>query len=142
MSLKRSVGNTIIQNQRSRIENPLEGIEIDYYFMASRVGGSKTEISLKLWTIIVDAQGYVYAMHTKHMGHFEEWETTIHNRMHEHLLIAGVDPLMTKRLLTDIEIKKDGHLIKWDTRCGGDYIGIDGSNNLYIRKNRFTYVQF
>ena len=68
MSLKRSVGNTIIHNQRPRIENSLEGVEIDYYFMARRMGGSETVISLKLWTIIVDAQGFVYAMHTKHMG--------------------------------------------------------------------------
>lgn len=136
MSLTKYDGNTIYHNLQ-QITNAHEGVEIDYYFMAKKFGGSQTEISMKIWTVIIDSQSNVYGMKTKHMGHFEDWQKVISDRLKDHLLKVGCTPLQITRMLRDIDIKKDGHIIPWDYRCTGTRIGIDGSNQLYIRKNKF-----
>ncbi|TRO65486.1 hypothetical protein [Christiangramia sabulilitoris] len=141
MSLNHYIGNTLIKNQRSQPANTLGGIEIDYYFMASKFGGSQTEISLNLWTVLVDCDGFIYCMKTIHIGHFSTWKEVIKNRIKDHLVKIGIDSLIIKRLIRDIEIKKEGHIIPKDIRCGGDRIGIDGSDEVYIRRSKFTYLK-
>lgn len=139
MNLNKSYGNTVIKNM-SKILNPLEGVEIDYYFMAQGFAGSKEEISLRLWTVIIDSQGQVYCMCTYHIGHFNPWKAVIRDRMESHLQKVGVDNLQISRMLREIQIKKEGHIIPWDYRVGGNRVGIDGSDEIYIRRDRFTYI--
>lgn len=141
MGLDKSLGNTLTKSQRSEPANTLGGIEIDYYFMASRFAGSKTQISLCLWTVLVDCDGFVYVMKTNHLGHYEGWEEVIAERIRTHLFKIGLDHITVKRLVRDIEIKKDGHIIPNDDRCGGSKIGIDGSDDIYIRRSKFTYLK-
>lgn len=136
-----TIGNTITKSQRNQPANTLGGIEVDYYFMANRFGGSKFEISMSLWTIIVDEEGYVYAMRTRHIGHFETWEDVIRGRIQQHIYSIGFDGLFVKRLVRDLEIKKDGHLIPYDVRSTGDNIGIDGSTEIFIRRSKFKYIK-
>lgn len=126
---------------RITIPNPLIGIEVDYYFMASRFAGSKTEVSITLWTVVVDEEGFVYGLMTFHNGHYEGWDEMIRDRIKEHLIKLNVDALFVKRLVRDLEIKKEGHLIPRDRRVGGTFIGIDGSSELYVRRDRFTYLK-
>ncbi len=140
MSLENSFGNQLYVNKDLRVQNPLMGVEIDYYFMAKLSSGSKTEISMKIWTVIVDCHGEIYGMCTKHIGHYRTWKETIKGRMENHLKHVGLDSLQITRMLREIEIKKEGHLIKHDYRTTGS-IGIDGSNQLYIRRNKFTYFK-
>lgn len=139
MSLFHSDGNTIIKKQRATIPNPMNGVEIDYYFTAKRVGGSNTTISMRLWTVIVDYEGFAYAMLTKHFGLYNPWKELIETRLLNHLLSLNVDKLQAKRLLRDIEIKKEGHLISYDLRMCGDKIGIRGEEEIYIRKDKFNF---
>jgi hypothetical protein len=140
MSLDHCVGNTLTNSKRPTVANPIGGVEVDYYFMASTFSGSKTHVNICLWTVVVDSEGYVYGMYTKHIGHFETWKDVIRDRIAKHLFSVGVDNLQTRRLIRDIEIKKDGHLIPYNYRIGGNRIGIDGSDELYIRKDRFTFL--
>ena len=140
MSLYRTIGGVVYKNDKPRIINSLLGVEVDYYFMAKRSSKGSNVISLKLWSIIVDHEGLVYGMITQHFGEFQDWEKVIHSRIHEHLLRVGVDMLHAKRMVRDIEIKKDGHLLPYDYRTS-DAIGIEGSNQLYIRKSKFTYLK-
>ncbi|WP_026838712.1 hypothetical protein [Gillisia sp. JM1] len=140
MTLFRAL-STIKKNERNEIANPLENIEVDYYFMASRFAGSKEIVSIWLWSVIVDNEGYVYAMKTTQIGDYFEWEQLIRNRISEHLYTLGVDSLIVKRLVRDIDIKKEGHIIKEDLRSNGDRIGIDGSNEIYLRKDKFSYIR-
>ena len=141
MSLNKPVGNTLRSAKRIKIPNPLEGVEIDYYFKASRIGGKASEvISLGLWTVVVDYEGYVYCMYTNHIGEYNSWQEVIYNRMREHLIELGVDNLQIKRMLRYIEIKKEGHLIKSDYRHGGNRIGVDGTDDIYVRRDRFTLL--
>ena len=70
----------------------------------------------------------------------KSWKEVILDRMESHLFKVGVDKLQTKRLLKEFEIEKEGHLIPWDYRVGGNRIGIDGSDEVYLRKDRFTYI--
>ncbi|MCH4821767.1 hypothetical protein ML462_01160 [Gramella lutea] len=141
MLLAKTVGNIIEKNQRSRPTNLLGGVEVDYYFMASKFSGSKTEISLVLWTIVVDEEGYIYGLLTRHLGHYNTWKEVISNRIKEHLIRLGLDNLFVNRLVREIEIKKEGHIIPKDIRCGGDRIGVDGSDEIYIRRSKFTYFK-
>ncbi len=137
MKLNKYAGNTIIQHQRPQVTNPLEDIQIDFYFMATCFAQSKTEISMKLWSVIIDSDGYVYAMKTRHLGHFEDWKEVIVNRLKDHIHKIGVDPLIVKRIIKDIDINKEKHIIPWDYRCTGTKIGIDGSDKIYIREDKF-----
>ena len=139
VSLGKSNGNILYRNTGS-IQNPHEGVEIDYYFMAKRFGGSEYEITLRLWTVIIDSKGDIFCMYTSHNGHYSTWKEVISDRMKSHLFKVGVDNLHAKRLLRDFEIKKEGYIIPWDYRVGGNRIGIDGSDEIYIRKDRFTYI--
>lgn len=140
MSLRTIFGDPVYFNSGLKVRNPLLGVEIDYYFMAHLLSGSKTELTLKLWTVIIDYEGIVYGMCTHHHGHYFEWKEAIQNRIKRHLLEVGLDNLQVNRMIRDIEIKKKGHIIPFDSRTG-DAIGINGSNELYIRKTKFTYIQ-
>jgi hypothetical protein len=141
MSLFNTVGNTITKNQKASPSNNLGGVEIDYYFMASKFGGSKTEIHLRLWTVIVDSEGFIYCMKTSHIGNYLVWKEVIQSRIKSHLIQIGIDGLIANRLVRDIEIKKEGHIIPNDIRCGGDRIGVDGSSEVYIRRTKFSYLR-
>ncbi len=143
-SLLNSLGNYIYKypnHKRQSIPNPMQGVEIDYYFMASRFAGSKTEVPIKLWTVVVDSEGYAYGLYTKHLGHYQNWVKMIRERIATHLFRLGLDPLQTKRIVRDIDIQKEGHIIPTDNRCGGDRIGIDGSDELYVRRDKFTFIK-
>ena len=142
MSLRKSVGNILRRGKRDKIPNPLEGVEIDYYFKSSRLGGkASTIISLSLWTVIVDNGGFVYCMYTHHIGEFYDWKEVIQDRMREHLIDVGLDKLQIKRMLREIEIKKDGHLIKTEYQHGGNRIGINGDDYIHLRRDRFTLLK-
>lgn len=139
MSLLKYDGNTITKHPQPKVLQPLEDVEIDYYFMATRFAGSRTEINMKIWTVIIDSQGIIYGMYTKHWGNYENWQEVIQKRIKDHLQRVGVDPLIIKRMVRDIPIQKEGHIIKWDYRCSGDKIGIRGDDEIYVRKNKFNY---
>lgn len=141
MNLLKYDGNTITKNSQQKVQHPLEDVEIDYYFMASRFAGSKTEISMKIWTVVIDNRGLIYGMKTKHIGHFENWQLAIEKRLKDHLQRVGIDNLIIKRMVRDIPIEKEGHLIEWDYRCSGDKIGIRGDDEIYVRKDKFTYFK-
>ena len=141
MGLEKIIGNTLIRSQKNEPANTLGGIEIDYYFMASRFAGSATEISMSIWTIIVDCDGFIYAMRTEHLGSYEKWQEVISSRIKMHLYSIGLDNIVVTRLVRDIEIKKEDHLIPNNDRCVGDRIGIDGSDEVYIRRSRFSYIK-
>ena len=142
MSLRKSVGNILRRGKRDKIPNPLEGVEIDYYFKANRLGGKVSPvITLSLWTVIVDHEGFVYCMYTNHIGEYHTWKEVIYDRMKEHLISLGVDNLQIKRMLRDIEIKKEGHLIKTEYQHGGNRIGINGDDDIHIRRDRFTLLK-
>lgn len=138
MSLSRAL-STISKHEQPQLNNSLYTVEVDYYFMASKFAGSNEIVSIWLWTILIDVEGNVYAKKTTHIGDFTQWKDMISNRICDHLKAVGVDNLIAKRMIRDIEIIKDGHLIKTDTRCQGDRIGIDGSDSIHIRRNRFSY---
>ncbi len=139
MSLTRAL-STIKKYQRQQIQNDLEGVEVDYYYMSSYYAGSKTMISLMLWTVIVDAEGFIYACRSSHVGDYDNWRDLIRDRIYYHLLDVGVGDLFAKRIVRDIVIKKEGHIIPTDERSSGDRIGIHGADEVYIRKDRFTYI--
>lgn len=139
MTLFRAL-STIKKNERNEIANSLENIEVDYYFMASKFAGSKEIISIWLWSVIVDNEGFVYCMKTTHIGDYSQWQQLIRDRISEHLFSVGVDNLIVKRLVRDLEIKKEGHIIPTDERSSGDRIGVHGADEVYIRKDRFTYI--
>ena len=141
MSLLKYDGNTITKHPQPKVVNSMEDVEIDYYFMAQRFAQSKTEISMKIWTVIIDSQGLIYGMKTKHWGHYEDWQTVIQSRLKDHLQRVGVDSLIVKRMVRDIPIEKEGHIIKWDYRCTGDKIGITGGDEIYVRKDKFNYYK-
>lgn len=140
MSLHRAL-STLVKNERSQILNTLENIETDYYFMASRFAKSREIISIWLWTVIVDSEGFVYCMKTTHIGDYYEWEQLIRNRIGKHLVALGVDNLIIKRMVRDINIKKEGHIIKLDLRSCGDRIGINGSDEIHLRRDKFNYIK-
>lgn len=142
MRLSKPVGNILTKSDRDMIPNPQEGVEIDYYYKATRFGGKTSKvISLSLWTVVVDYEGCVYCMYTKHIGEYFTWKEVIYNRMREHLIRLGVDNLQIKRMLRDVDIKKEGHLIETEYENGGNRIGIDGTDDIYVRKDRFTYAR-
>ena len=141
MGLEKIIGNTLIRCQRNEPANTLGGVEIDYYFMASRFAGSKTEISMSIWTVIVDCDGFIYAMRTEHLGRYEKWQEVLAHRIKVHLYSIGMDNIVVMRLVRDIEIQKEGHLIPNNTRCASDRIGIDGSDEVYIRRSKFSYIK-
>lgn len=141
MNLLKYDGNTITKYPQQKVQHPMEDVEIDYYFMASRFAGSKTEISMKIWTVIIDSQGLVYGMKTKHIGNYKDWQTVIQNRLKDHLQRVGIDNLIIERMVREIPIKKEGYIIPWDNRCSGDKIGIIGADEIYVRKDKFTYFQ-
>lgn len=139
MSLTRTL-STIKKYERPRMINELIGVEIDYYYMASYFAGSRNIISIMLWSVIVDAEGFIYAYRTSHIGDYDGWKELITNRIHEHLLEIGVSALFANRIARDITIKKEGHHIPTDERSTGDRIGIHGADEVYIRKDKFTYL--
>ena len=142
MSLRHTVGNTLTRGERDKIPNPIAGVEIDYYFKAERFGGKTSkQISLSLWTVVVDYEGFIYCMYTHHIGDYQPWKEVIYDRMHSHLIRLGVDNLQIKRMLREIEIKKEGHLIKNMPIHGGNRIGVDGSDDIYVRRDRFTLIK-
>lgn len=141
MSLHKTTGNILTRGQRDKILKPMEGVEIDYYFKASRLGGKVSPvITLSLWTVVVDTEGFVYCMYTHHIGEYFPWKQVIYDRMREHLVRLGVDKLQIKNMLIDIEIKKKGHLIKTEYENGGNRIGINGDDEIHIRRDRFTLL--
>lgn len=140
MSLHRAL-STITKKEIPQINNSLYTVEVDYYFMASRFAESREIVSIWLWSVIVDFEGNVYAKKTTHIGDYTEWQLLISNRITEHLKSIGVDNLIAKRMIRDIEIVKEGHLIKTDSRCQGDRIGINGSDDIYLRRDKFTYIK-
>ncbi|WP_298527828.1 hypothetical protein [uncultured Christiangramia sp.] len=140
MSLYNTYGNSITKNERPEISNTIQGVEVDYYFTASRFADSKTEINMIIWTVVVDSEGFAYGLRTRHIGNYESWKEVILSRIENHLQKLNIDPLQVKRLVRDIEIKKEGHIIAIDTRRLGNNIGIDGSTDLYIRKDKFTFL--
>lgn len=139
MSLTRAL-STIKKYQQKRISNDLIGVEVDYYYMASSFAGSKEIISMMLWTVIVDKEGFVYAYRTSQIGAYDGWKELITVRIYNHLLDIGINSLITKRISRDKEIKKDGHHIPNDYRATGDRIGIHGVDEVYIRRDRFLYI--
>jgi len=141
MSLHKTTGNILKRGQRDKIPNPIEGVEIDFYFKAERLGGKTSEvITLSLWTVVVDYEGFVYCMYTKHIGEFHIWQEVIYDRMKQHLGELGVDNLQIKRILREMEIKKEGHLIETEYEHGGNRIGINGDDDIHVRKDRFTLL--
>lgn len=141
MSLLNTYGNTIEQKERPQILNPLQGVEVDYYFTANLFAESKTEVSMIVWTIVVDYEGFVYGLRTRHIGNYEPWKELLKSRIESHLRKLNIDSLQVKRMVRDIDIKKEGHIIALDTRRLGDNIGIDGSTDLYIRKDKFNFLK-
>lgn len=141
MGLEKIIGNTLVRSQRNEPANTLGGVEIDYYFMASRFAGSSTEISMSIWTVIVDCDGFIYAMRTEHLGRYENWKEVISSRIKMHLYSIGLDNIVVMRLVRDIEIKKEGHLIPVNDRCASERMGIDGSDEVYIRRSKFSYIK-
>jgi len=139
MTLTRAL-STIKKYERPKILNDREGVEVDYYYMAGSFAGSKTLISITLWSVVVDAEGFVYGLKTSHIGHYEGWKDLIASRICQHLVELGVGKLFVKRLVRNIDIKKDGHHIPTDERSTGDRIGIHGADEVYIRRDRFTYI--
>ncbi|MFV8280610.1 hypothetical protein ACNKXS_03650 [Christiangramia marina] len=51
-----------------------------------------------------------------------------------------MDGLFVHRLVSNIDIKKEGHIITHDLRSAGDKIAIDGSNEVHLRRYRFNYL--
>jgi hypothetical protein len=139
MSLTRAL-STIKKYQRKRISNDLIGVEVDYYYMASPFVKSKEIISIMLWTVIVDAEGFIYAYRTSHIGAHEGWKELFTQRIYIHLIDVGFGQLISNRISRNIEIKKDGHHIPTDERSSGVRIGINGADEVYIRRDRFTYI--
>ncbi|MCM8570264.1 hypothetical protein NE848_12795 [Gramella jeungdoensis] len=139
--LSHSLGEKVEYYKIPKVRKPHEGVEVDYYFMASRFAGHPTEISMDLWTVIIDSEGFAYGLKTSHLGDFHTWKEVIRDRIKEHLYRVGVDNLQVKRLVRDIEIKKDGHRIPNNNCVGGPFIGIDGGRELYIRKDKFTFIK-
>ena len=88
----------------------------------------------------MDHEGYIYCMYTNHIGEYYDWKKVIYDRMSEHLMDVGVDNLQIKRMLRDIEIKKEGHLIQTEFQHGGNRIGINGDDDIHIRRDRFTLL--
>lgn len=126
--------------ERPNILNALEGFEVDYYFMAKRYDGSRTQITMSIWVVVVDFEGFVYGQKTIHSGHYENWKLAITDMIEAFLIKLDVDKLFIKRTMVDMEIKKDGHLIPYNPKSS-DRIGIDGGSELYIRKNRFSLLK-
>lgn len=139
MSLNRAL-STIKKYQRNKIINDLIGVEVDYYYMASPFAGSKEIISMMLWSVIVDSEGFIYAYRTSHIGAHDGWKELITQRIYNHLIDVGISSLFANRIARDIEILKDGHHIPTDERSSGDRIGIHGADEVYIRRDRFTYI--
>ena len=141
MSLSKSVGNVLTRAKRAKIPNPIEGVEIDFYYKSGRLGGKVSKvINLSLWTVVVDYEGFVYCMYTHHIGEYHTWKEVIYDRMREHLISLGVDNLQIKRMLRDVEIKKEGHLIETEYTHGGNRIGINGDDDIHVRRDRFTLL--
>ena len=138
--LSNTIGNVLEVKQRNHPANMLGGVEVDFYFMATRFGGSKVEISMSLWTVVVDEEGFVYAMRTRHIGPYHDWQEVIRDRIEHHLYKLKLDGLFVRRMVRDIEINKEDHIIPHNPRSAGDNIGIDGSNEVYLRRSRFTYL--
>ena len=44
-------------------------------------------------------------------------------------------------MLRDIEIKKEGHLIKTEYQHGGNRIGINDDDDIHLRRERFTLLK-
>ncbi|WP_026914213.1 hypothetical protein [Christiangramia portivictoriae] len=141
MSLLNTYGNTVEKNERPKILNPLHGVEVDYYFTASLFADSKTEVSMIVWTVVVDYEGFVYGLRTRHIGNYKPWKELLLSRIESHLNKLNIDSLQVRRMVRDIEIKKEGHIIAIDTRRLGNNIGIDGSTDLYIRKDKFSFLK-
>jgi hypothetical protein len=139
MSLDHYQGHIISKNQKPEITDTLSGVEVDYYFTASLFAKSKTEIAMNLWTVVLDSEGFAYGMLTKHIGNYKNWKEVILNRIEQHLYKLKVDKLQVRRLIRDIEIKKEGHIIPYDVRMAGCKIGITGADEIYVRKDKFSF---
>ncbi|WBL25100.1 hypothetical protein [Zunongwangia sp. HGR-M22] len=102
--------------------------------MATRFIEGTDEISLTIWTIIIDDKENPYVLRTHHLGHYGTWKEVIQNRIISHfhrVRLSDIIPSVLKR----IEIKKEDHIIKHNNLKGGHRIGIDGTDEIYIRKN-------
>lgn len=129
---------TCVKNEKPIVDNSLGHIEVDFYYMAAPYASTKSFINMWVWSVIVDNEGYVYAMLTTHFGDMKDWKQVIRNKILDHLYNVNIHNLIANRLVRDLDINKENHLIPLDDRCNPERIGINGSDTIYIRRDKFT----
>ncbi|WP_386270369.1 hypothetical protein [Zunongwangia endophytica] len=73
-------------------------------------------------------------MRTSHLGHFEPWKEVIKDRIIKHLHRVRLSDIIPTVLKT-VSINKKDHIINYNRMLGGNMVGIDGTDQIYIREN-------
>ncbi|MCH4822996.1 hypothetical protein ML462_07395 [Gramella lutea] len=136
-------GPTTTKKDREMIPKEIQSkIWVDYYFMAKRFEKDVDIISLNVWVVVKDIEGKYYGKRLRHSGHYATWKEVINNDISNFLLSLQLDFGKVQYIFQNLEIKKEGHIIKYDYRQGGCYLGIDGTDKLHIREDKFHLYDF
>lgn len=107
MSLFNHYGGIFYRRTAEQVVDSHLGIKIDYWYMAKRTSEATSLIDLLICTVIYDYKGNRFECKSMHHGDYTPWKEVILQRMENHMLKVGVDKLMTKRIVRDLEITKN-----------------------------------
>lgn len=107
MSLFHHHGGIFFRRTAEQLQDPHFGIMTDYWYMARRSCKSSVLIDLLICTILYDHTGNRFECKSIHHGDYKPWKEVIRQQMEDHMLKYGVDKLMAKRIVRDMEITKD-----------------------------------
>ena len=107
MSLFHHHGGIFYRRTAEQLQDPHLGINANYWYMARKASKSSSLIDLLICTILYDHKGNRFECKSIHHGDYKPWKEVIRHRMQDHMLKYGVDKLMAKRMVRDLEITKD-----------------------------------
>ena len=107
MSLFHHHGGIFYRRAAEQLQDPHFGIMTDYWYMAKRSCKSLVLIDLLICTILYDHTGNRFECKSIHHGDYKPWKEVIRQQMEDHMLKYGVDKLMAKRIVRDMELTKD-----------------------------------
>lgn len=107
MSLFNHYGGIFYRRTADQLTDPHLGVKVDYWYMAQGISSKTNLIDLLICTIIYDHKGNRFECKSIHHGDYKPWKEVIRQRLEDHMLKFGVDKLMAKRIIRDLEITKN-----------------------------------